>query len=69
MIVFYLPIFVGDLVTVWQKENRVVDRAKRALWLKRREGGDVLSRLRALSVALAPGRKSMKRLEANGRVL
>jgi hypothetical protein len=31
---------VFDLVAVWQKENRAVDRAKRALWLKRREGGD-----------------------------
>jgi hypothetical protein len=31
---------VFDLVAVWEKENRAVDRAKRALWLKRREGGD-----------------------------
>jgi hypothetical protein len=31
---------VFDLVTVWQKENRAVERAKRALWLKRRAGGD-----------------------------
>jgi hypothetical protein len=31
---------VFDLVAVWQKENRAVERAKRALWLKGREGGD-----------------------------
>jgi hypothetical protein len=31
---------VFDLVTVWQKENRAVERAKRALWLKQRGGGD-----------------------------
>ena len=31
---------VFDLVTVWQKENRAVEGAKRALWLKRRGGGD-----------------------------
>jgi len=31
---------VFDLITVWQKENRAVDRAKRALHLKGWEGGD-----------------------------
>jgi hypothetical protein len=31
---------VFDLVMVWEKENRATDRAKRALWLKRREAGD-----------------------------
>jgi len=31
---------VFDLVMVWQKENRAVERAKRALWLNRRAGGD-----------------------------
>jgi hypothetical protein len=31
---------VFDLVTVWQKENRAIERANRALWLKRREAGD-----------------------------
>jgi hypothetical protein len=31
---------VFDLVAVWQKENRAVDRAKRALWLKRQESAD-----------------------------
>jgi hypothetical protein len=31
---------VFDLVTVWEKENRAVDRATRALRLKGREGGD-----------------------------
>jgi len=25
---------------VWEKENQAVNRAKRALWLKRRAGGD-----------------------------
>jgi hypothetical protein len=31
---------VFDLVMVWQKENRAVDRAKRALFLMRRKCGD-----------------------------
>jgi hypothetical protein len=31
---------VFDLVTVWQKENQAVDRAKRALRLQGRAGGD-----------------------------
>jgi hypothetical protein len=31
---------VFDLVAVWQKENRAVERAKRALWLKGRASGD-----------------------------
>ena len=31
---------VFDLLAVWQTENRAVDRAKRALWVKRREHGD-----------------------------
>ena len=31
---------VFDLVAVWQKENRAIERANRALWLKRREVGD-----------------------------
>ena len=31
---------VFDLVMVWDAENRAVERAKRALWLKRRVGGD-----------------------------
>jgi hypothetical protein len=31
---------VFDLVMVWDAENRAVERAKRALWLKRREAGD-----------------------------
>jgi hypothetical protein len=31
---------VFDLVTVWEAENRAIERAKRALSLKRRAGGD-----------------------------
>ena len=31
---------VFDLVAVWEKENRATDRAKRALQLKGRKGGD-----------------------------
>ena len=31
---------VFDLVTVWEKENRAIDRAKRALRLQGRAGGD-----------------------------
>jgi hypothetical protein len=31
---------VFDLVMVWEKENRATDRAKRALLLKGRKGGD-----------------------------
>jgi xanthine/CO dehydrogenase XdhC/CoxF family maturation factor len=31
---------VFDLVMVWEKENRATDRAKRALQLKGRKGGD-----------------------------
>jgi hypothetical protein len=31
---------VFDLVAVWEKENRAIDRAKRALQLKGRKGGD-----------------------------
>ena len=31
---------VFDLVMVWDAENRAVERAKRALWLKRRAAGD-----------------------------
>lgn len=31
---------VFDLVMVWGAENRAVERAKRALWLRRRAGGD-----------------------------
>jgi hypothetical protein len=31
---------VFNLVMVWDAENRAVDRAKRALWLKRQESGD-----------------------------
>jgi hypothetical protein len=31
---------VFDLAAVWENENRAVERAKRALWLKGRGGGD-----------------------------
>jgi hypothetical protein len=31
---------VFDLVAVWQEEDRAVERATRALWLKRRERGE-----------------------------
>jgi hypothetical protein len=33
---------VFNLVMVWQQENRAVDRAKRALWLNGRAGGDTI---------------------------
>jgi hypothetical protein len=39
---------VFDLATVWQKENRAIDRAKRALWLKRRAGGDKIEPFAAI---------------------
>ena len=29
---------VFDLVAVWEKENQALDRAKRALWVRRRKG-------------------------------
>jgi hypothetical protein len=31
---------VFDLVKVWEAENRAIERATRALWLKRRAGGE-----------------------------
>jgi pimeloyl-ACP methyl ester carboxylesterase len=46
---------VFDLVTVWQKENRAVDRAKRALWLKRREGGDDIEWFGRINLAAGAG--------------
>jgi hypothetical protein len=39
---------VFDLVTVWQKENRANDRAKRALRLKGRAGGDKIEPFAAI---------------------
>ena len=48
---------VFDLVMVWQKENRAVDRAKRALWLKRRAGGDNIEPFAAVIRCTSPEKK------------
>jgi hypothetical protein len=48
---------VFDLVTVWQKENRAVDRAKRALWLKRRAGGGNIEPFAAVIRCTSPRKK------------
>ena len=54
---------VFDLVTVWQKENRAVDRAKRALWLKRRGGGDKIEPFAAVIICTS----SRKKIDAKAR--
>jgi len=41
---------VFDLVMVWDAENRAVKRAKRALWLKRRAGGNNIEPFAAVIV-------------------
>jgi hypothetical protein len=48
---------VFDLVTVWEKENRAVERAKRALWLKRRAGGDNIEPFAAVVRCTSPRKK------------
>jgi hypothetical protein len=48
---------VFDLVTVWQKENRAVERAKRALWLKGRAGGDKIEPFAAIIRCTSPRKK------------
>jgi hypothetical protein len=54
---------VFDLVTVWEKENRAVERAKRALWLKRREGGDKIEPFAAVINCTS----SRKKVDAKAR--
>jgi hypothetical protein len=49
---------VFDLVTVWEKENRAVDRAKRALWLKGRAGGDKIEPFAAIIRCTSPRKKA-----------
>jgi hypothetical protein len=48
---------VFDLVMVWQKENRAIDRAKRALCLKRREGGDNIEPFAVVIRCTSPRKK------------
>ena len=48
---------VFDLVAVWQTENRAVDRAKRALWMKRREHGDNIEPFAAVIRCTSPRNK------------
>jgi hypothetical protein len=54
---------VFDLVAVWEKENRAVDRAKRALWLKRRGGGDKIEPFAAVIRCTS----SRKKVDAKAR--
>jgi hypothetical protein len=54
---------VFDLVTVWQKENRAVEGAKRALWLKGRAGGDKIEPFAAVIRCTSP----RKRVDAKAR--
>jgi hypothetical protein len=48
---------VFDLVMVWQKENRAVDRAKRALFLMRRKCGDNIEPFAAVIRCTSPRKK------------
>jgi hypothetical protein len=48
---------VFDLVAVWQEEDRAVDRAKRALWVKRREHGDNIEPFAAVIRCTSPRNK------------
>ena len=48
---------VFDLVMVWEKENRAVERAKRALWLKRRAGGDKIEPFAAVIRCTSPRKR------------
>jgi hypothetical protein len=48
---------VFDLVMVWQKENRAVDRAKRALWLKGRAGRDKIEPFASVIRCTSPRKK------------
>ena len=48
---------VFDLVMVWEKENRAVERAKRALWLKRRGGGEKIEPFAAVIRCTSPRKK------------
>jgi hypothetical protein len=52
-----------DLVAVWEKENRATDRAKRALWLKGRAGGDKIEPFAAVIRCTSP----QKRVDAKAR--
>ena len=54
---------VFDLVTVWEKENRAVERAKRALWLKIRAGGDKIEPFAAVIRCTS----SRKKVDAKAR--
>jgi hypothetical protein len=54
---------VFDLVAVWQKEDRAVDRAKRALWVKRREYGDNIEPFAAVIRCTS----SQKKVDAKAR--
>jgi hypothetical protein len=48
---------VFDLVAVWQKENRAVDRAKRALWLKGGAVGDKVEPFATVIRCTSPRKK------------
>jgi hypothetical protein len=48
---------VFDLVAVWEKENRAVERAKRALWSKGRAGGDKIEPFAAVIRCTSPRKK------------
>jgi hypothetical protein len=54
---------VFDLVVVWQKENQAVARAKRALRLKGREGGDKVEPFAAVIICTS----SRKNVDAKAR--
>jgi hypothetical protein len=54
---------VFDLVMVWQKESRAVDRAKRALWLNGRAGGDETEPFASVIRCTS----SLKRVDAKAR--
>jgi xanthine/CO dehydrogenase XdhC/CoxF family maturation factor len=54
---------VFDLVMVWQKENRATDRAKRALQLKGRKGGDNIEPFAAVINCTS----SRKKIDAKAR--
>ena len=54
---------VFDLVTVWQKENWAIDRAKRALRLKGRAGADVIEPFAAVINCTS----SRKKVDAKAR--
>ena len=54
---------VFDVVAVWQKENQAVERAKRALWLKGRAGGDKIEPFAAVIRCTS----SRKKVDAKAR--